>query len=637
MSDGTRVTSTPRSEWAIHAAADPGADTVAALDAADPTGLAGPDLIDAIVTCERAISHLQATQATLTAAFARPGVAGDLTGLTDNLTSRTGAARGPDGRVDPDLLAAHQQDYARSLASAEIAAALAIPHRTATGRVSAAVELVDQLPTTWSALHDGRIDQRRVTLIADGTRCLPTKVRAAAEDVIVPLARTRVSSHVKELLERAVIAADPDAAARHERDARAHRHVRHRPGENGTGDIHAHLRAEDAVTLYTLLDLLAQAGSDVPDEDGQHRDIDTRRADALADIAAELLATGRIDLTHYGQPRTTAAADNTGSGGDAPAASEPAARPSSEPAWRGLSRHGRRPHLTITIGMSTLAGLDRLPGHLAGHGAITAELATTIARAHQTLALAGIDGDSGTAQAVSATVYRPRQSLADQITTLATHCRFPSCRQPGWRTDHDHRIPFNHGDPASGGRTELWDCDPECRRHHLFKTHAQWIAEGRPDHTIDWTSPTGHHYTTHPTEYRLPGESTDLAITELILPATWPPPEPEPPDEPSLPAVAPPSPEMLHFIESVRRREQHLARLRSVGLRACRILAGYRPPTPEELATARARPDTIRASAGPSTRRRRPTHRDYLDNIAVDRAMRRATGQPDPNDEPPPF
>ncbi len=294
-----------RSAWACHAAADPGAGTVAALDATDPAGMPGEDLIDAIVACERAISHLQARQAALTAAFARPGVAGDLTGLTDNLTRRTGAARGADGRIDPDLLAAHQQDYARSLASAEIAAALHIPHRTASGRVRAATELVHQLPATWAALDGGRIDQRRACLIADGTRCLPGDLRSAAEEVIVPLARDRISSHVKELLERAVIAADPDAAARRETHARAHRHVRHRPGENGTGDVHAHLRAEDAVTLYTLLDLLAQATTGVPGEDGQARDIDARRADALSDIAAELLATGRIDLTSYGKSSPT--------------------------------------------------------------------------------------------------------------------------------------------------------------------------------------------------------------------------------------------------------------------------------------------------------------------------------------------
>jgi hypothetical protein len=770
----------PRSSWAAQAAAEPSFETVAALDAADPADMAGSELVDAIVTCERAISHLQATQAALTAAFARPDVAGDLTDLTDNLTRRTGAARGPDGRIDPDLLAAHQQDYARSLAASEIAAALAIPHRTATNRVTSAMELVDQLPATWTGLHTGRIDQRRATLIADGTRCLPSDVRAAAEDVIVPLAGSRISTHVKELLERAVIAADPDAATKRERDARDRRHVRHRPGENGTGDVTAHVRAEDAVTLYTLLDLLAQASAEVPDEDGHHRDIDARRADALTDIANELLATGRIDLTGYGQASTSGAetdpaedaaspadtaqhsesaddlanstrvtpdrsatrvrdesapaepdahnpapagpathhprphnpkphnnpapaepdAHNPAPAGPAthhpkphypkphndPAPAEPDAHdpapagpathhprfqtgrhntstdpapaadnaaPSGESAWRGLSRHGRRPHLTVTIGMSTLAGLDRLPGHLAGHGAITAELASTIAQAYQTMALAGIDGETGTAQAVSATVYRPRQALADQITTLATHCRFPACRQPGWRSDHDHRVPFNHFSPGTGGLTTLWDCDPECRRHHLLKTHGQWNSEGRPDRSIDWTSPTGHHYATRPTEYRLPGEGSDDVIDTLILPATWPAPEPEPPEEDPSPGSLPPSPEMLRFLTRVRQREQHFARLRAVGERARRILAGYRAPTPEQCATAATTPETGPATGDapdpnghrqalneilhPPTRRRQISRRDYLDGLTVDRAIRRATGQPDPNDEPPPF
>jgi hypothetical protein len=37
------------------------------------------------------------------------------------------------------------------------------------------------------------------------------------------------------------------------------------------------------------------------------------------------------------------------------------------------------------------------------------------------------------------------------------------------------------------------------------------------------------------------------------------------------------------------------------------------------------------------TRQRRLSRREHADNAAVDRAMRRAAGLPDPDDEPPPF
>src|SRR5664279_1304312 len=49
-------------------------------------------------------------------------------------------------------------------------------------------------------------------------------------------------------------------------------------------------------------------------------------------------------------------------------------------ASRRATRQGRRPHLTVTLSATTLAGLDRLPGHLEGYGAITAETALMIAR-----------------------------------------------------------------------------------------------------------------------------------------------------------------------------------------------------------------------------------------------------------------
>src|SRR5664280_3216296 len=49
-------------------------------------------------------------------------------------------------------------------------------------------------------------------------------------------------------------------------------------------------------------------------------------------------------------------------------------------ASRRAARQGRRPHLTVTLSASTLAGLDRLPGHLEGYGAITAEMALMIAK-----------------------------------------------------------------------------------------------------------------------------------------------------------------------------------------------------------------------------------------------------------------
>ncbi len=52
---------------------------------------------------------------------------------------------------------------------------------------------------------------------------------------------------------------------------------------------------------------------------------------------------------------------------------------------RVFTRQGRRPHLSVTLGLGTLAGLDNLPGSLAGFGAIPAGLARSIAASAATI------------------------------------------------------------------------------------------------------------------------------------------------------------------------------------------------------------------------------------------------------------
>ena len=63
---------------------------------------------------------------------------------------------------------------------------------------------------------------------------------------------------------------------------------------------------------------------------------------------------------------------------------------------RVFTRQGRRPHLSVTIGLSTLAGLDNLPGSLAGYGAIPAGLARSIAASAATINALITDPDTGT-------------------------------------------------------------------------------------------------------------------------------------------------------------------------------------------------------------------------------------------------
>ena len=109
-------------------------------------------------------------------------------------------------------------------------------------------------------------------------------------------------------------------------------------------------------------------------------------------------------------------------------------------AARRAARQGRRPHLTVTLSASTLAGLDRLPGHLEGYGAITADTALMIAKSAASITTVLLDPATGSITGTGARTYRPSQATRDITTTLATTCRFPSCRQPAWRCDLDSEI-----------------------------------------------------------------------------------------------------------------------------------------------------------------------------------------------------
>ncbi|WP_331712605.1 HNH endonuclease signature motif containing protein [Agromyces flavus] len=72
-------------------------------------------------------------------------------------------------------------------------------------------------------------------------------------------------------------------------------------------------------------------------------------------------------------------------------------------------------------------------------------------------------------------------------------CRFPGCARRATTTDLDHTTAWAHG-----GRTDADNLAHLCRSHHRLKHHTGWRMHHRPDGTIHWTSPAGHHLTTHP-------------------------------------------------------------------------------------------------------------------------------------------
>ena len=143
-----------------------------ALGAVQVIELSGAELVDAIVASEKALSALSATQMRLLTEFARPGRAGDVSGLVASLVDKGGLGHRPDGTLDTDVVETIVRDRAQSLAAAEVGAALRISPITAGIRVRKAQDLCEQLPNTVGALAAGWIDRGRALLIAERTAML---------------------------------------------------------------------------------------------------------------------------------------------------------------------------------------------------------------------------------------------------------------------------------------------------------------------------------------------------------------------------------------------------------------------------------------------------------------------------------
>ncbi|MET3807833.1 hypothetical protein ABIB25_004860 [Nakamurella sp. UYEF19] len=295
----------PTPEPAAAPAAVPVADTFGWVTSAVPAALSPSELPDLIVAANRLISHLQAVQIAAVAEFATPGRCGSMTKLIAGLIDHTGLANRPGGLVDPEAMSVLIAERAQDMAAAEVSAALHQSPLGASRRVSAAVELVQELPATLAALKAGRIDLPRARMIAERTANLDPELRTAVEAKMLPLAETRTPGLLRPMIDLRVILADPTASKKRADKARKDRFVDHTPSVDGMGMIRAHLTAEVAVAVFDLLDRIAKATVGMDE-----RGIAACRADALVDMCLQILANGFVDLRDTCTPEDSTESDD---------------------------------------------------------------------------------------------------------------------------------------------------------------------------------------------------------------------------------------------------------------------------------------------------------------------------------------
>src|ERR1700744_856196 len=103
--------------------------------------------------------------------------------------------------------------------SDEAAAALPLTGQAASRHTELGLDLAARLPATFRAHHQGLIDRARARLIAEATRVLSDADARAVGVRVLAQAGGRPTGQLRAALARAVIAADPEAAARRREEA----------------------------------------------------------------------------------------------------------------------------------------------------------------------------------------------------------------------------------------------------------------------------------------------------------------------------------------------------------------------------------------------------------------------------------
>ncbi|MEI4273973.1 HNH endonuclease signature motif containing protein [Klenkia sp. LSe6-5] len=452
--------------------------------------------------------------------------------------------------------------------------------------VDHALTLVRQLPGVWHALADGRIDESRARAIVRALKHQAASWGGPVEDAVVDaIAACGVGwaergcgpSALHDRLVAALVAADPAAADRR-------REISKRGADAvvvGTGDglgelrllhvdiadlelaraqVNAYARKMKAdgderpigqiriavvlalimrpweardpavahvtvnadladLLLPDLDDLIPTGGSADPDDSAVPEGTTTGEAQAEADTdgpATEHLATEHLATEHLATEHLAAASPRPGhrlQGTGVPAGGSQVAdvdrMPISPAAVRELLRRIDALGLTHPVG-----------GHLAF--TVTADRGRLLAVATPEELEAAARAGTGLGPPPPTAAYRPTAAQYRYLRARDRHCRFPGCRQTALHADADHVVPYDHHNPARGGKTCVRNLVLLCRRHHLLKTHAPgWAFRLDPDGTLHVTTPGGTTRTTRPP---VAGEVLDLLAPPPHDPAADPPP-----------------------------------------------------------------------------------------------------------------
>src|SRR5580693_2738338 len=478
-----------------------------------------------------------------------------LAGLSDDqLIGVIAAVRRLESRVAWYLIATVGEFTARTtgepgveeFAADQLAHELHLTAASAAAQMDYARTVTGRLPTSYAALHAGRIHPVHVRIIEDETRVLSAKDAAKADAILAEAAGRLTFGKLRAAAHRLVLELDPESAERRKEAAKQDAHVRRfREDSGNAGMVARELPPDEVLASWQHV---------------EQRALDLRAA-GIPGTLQELRVQAYLDLLQERDSRC-APADPDGNDGSSGPGSH--GGPSSGPAGgAGGSGRGRQPDreagpsfaalVNITVPWAALTDRPGASADVAGFGLVDAadarDLAAAAARDPRTRWCVTVLHPDGTAAAHGCaagrhppppgpeppgpdqrpppdtkaqdylrslgvrpapiarghsdhrhaeTGYQPSRKLQHLIRTRSTRCTAPGCSRPAARCDLDHTVAWD-----KGGLTCECGLAPLCRHHHRCKQARGWqLAQPEPG-VLVWRTPHGRTFTTAPTEYPL--------------------------------------------------------------------------------------------------------------------------------------
>jgi hypothetical protein len=440
-------------------------------------------------------------------------------------TTGRGDERGLPGSDRPVRLGGEGTPAVLELAIAEAAPELHTTTFAARRLISDALDTRHRLPRIWARLVAGEVPVRLARAIAQATRDLTPAQAGTVDGTLAEYADGRLGyGRFLDLLDAAVIAADPEAAAARERLKATERFAKvGQSNDHGTKTLYVRTDTAAMTRIDATIAYLAQALKTLGDPDHE----DQRRTKAILIMANPHQALTLIQAiqTHHTNAGTSTSTSTSDDDGGPPPHADPDDDTSSHEAGqdttsaepvaadRYLTRfrpgdvppcpcrggtylpdiHDLLPEVTLYVHLhaDTISNGGNGVARWEGEGPLTGVYVRDFLGPHARFTVKPVIDPAGLA-AVDAYEIPDRHREALHLRSPADI--FPFAPNTGRRQQIDHTKPYRRGrqgEPVEKGQTGLHNLGKMTTYHHRVKTHTGWTLRHPFPGIYLWRSPHG--------------------------------------------------------------------------------------------------------------------------------------------------